>query len=92
MITVPQPLGEVDDELLLETLLPLVDGFGEDELASDEDPDSNDEAYHANDYPEDDESSIDDDEPRRMRAPRRTGGELLAHAWDSELDAAEDER
>ena len=41
MITVPQPLGEVDDELLLETLLPLVDGFGEDELASDEDPDSN---------------------------------------------------
>ena len=41
------------------------------------------QAYHANDYPEDDESSIDDDEPRRMRAPRRTGGELLAHAWDS---------
>ena len=34
---------ELDDELLLETLLPLADGFGEDELASDEDPDSNDE-------------------------------------------------
>lgn len=43
VVTVPQPLGEVDDELLLETLLPLADGFGEDELASDEDPDSNDE-------------------------------------------------
>ena len=55
-------------------------------------PGNRNQAHHANDYPEDDESSIDEDEPRRMRAPRRSGDELLAHAWDSELDADEDER
>ena len=54
-------------------------------------PGNRNQAHHANDYPEDDESSDDDNEPRRMEAPRGSGDELLAYAWDSELDAEDDD-
>ena len=46
----PQPLGEVDDELLLETSCRWWTA-GEDELASDEDLDSNDEVRHVSPPP-----------------------------------------